>query len=94
MSPSRMRLGCTRPLRAEHPDVTLDEALTLQPGDLVEWRHHLGGWRLARFAEVHPARRSLRLVTDVGCDVYRTLDRVRRVDISPCTHGRSPPPTS
>lgn len=60
--------------------MTLEEAMSLRPGDPVEWNHPKGGWRLATFVSIYAERQSMQIKTDVGCDVFRRIEKVRKVD--------------
>ena len=54
--------------------------MSLRPGDPVEWNHPKGGWRLATFVSIYAERQSMQIKTDVGCDVFRRIEKVRKVD--------------
>lgn len=43
----------------------------------MEWLHNRGGWRQAKFLEYIPERGSIRVLTELGCEVYRKCGVVR-----------------
>lgn len=57
--------------------MTVEEAVQMQPGTLVEWWHPKAGWRPARFLELHDSHRSVKISTELGCEVHRRIDLVR-----------------
>jgi hypothetical protein len=54
-----------------------EDSKALRPGDRVEWLHKKGGWRPAKFLEYIPERGSLKILTELGCEVYRRCEFVR-----------------
>lgn len=57
--------------------MTTDELDRMKSGAPVEWLHRRGGWRPAVFLEHYPDRGSVRIRTELGCEVYRRCDSVR-----------------
>lgn len=57
--------------------MTPEDSAKLRPGDPVEWLHNRGGWRQAKFLEYIPERGSIKVLTELGCEVYRKCEVVR-----------------
>lgn len=47
------------------------ELQALREGDAVEWLHHGGSWRSATFIEFNHRGGTMKLLTPVGCEIYR-----------------------
>jgi hypothetical protein len=58
--------------------MTLEEARELSPGDPIEWAPRHGKWKFAVFLEIHPKGKSIKIKTDLGCEVFRKIECVRK----------------
>ena len=55
----------------------LAELQRLTVGDPVEWLHPKGSWRPATFIEFNHRGGTAKLLTPVGCEVYRKQVQIR-----------------
>jgi len=67
----------TDPLHNNVCELCMSELSSLDDGDRVEWYHHKGTWRPVLFVSLDYNRGSARLVTPVGCEIYRNLKCIR-----------------